>query len=332
MEVNSQNNLAYEPHYDDQDEQKIAKCKREIEKENERVMKSTQRSLTVQEGKQEKLKIYMKSDMGHKMMQKMNDIDLQNNLHFSSKHLEASDHPKNSQLYQQKKKNNNLSSSSNNQSQYSSSINFNLDSKKRLFNQNPKFDKLPIVQESYAKPKEKKKKNLFNEKECNDLAVNSVKSVKMIDKSNSQVKSNAFYSHQKHSQFIKRLMLSIPSKIKTRLDPRFQDIKHRAEEGSRALQIASQCQKNHFIATSQNLQCDNNHVLSKQLKYYQTNTNQDILNSETHHKKASPKKVKRKTDEQRQIVASKAFITNPYDNKHKILKTDDKIYALKGRD
>lgn len=42
--------------------------------------------------------------------------------------------------------------------------------------------------------------------------------------------------------------------------------------------------------------------------------------------------MKKKTDEQRKIVVSKAYLTNPYDNKHKILKTNDNIYALKGRD
>jgi hypothetical protein len=167
--------------------------------------------------------------------------------------------------------------------------------------------------------------------------MNSVKSVKMIEGGNniskSQVRSNAFYSHQKHSVFIKRLILSIPAKIKSKLDPRFKDIKHREDEGHRALQIASQSQKNHFIANSQNIQCDNNQVLQKQLKYYQTNTNQDTVNSQANTKKfLQDKKQKKKTDDQRQIVASKAFITNPYDNKHKILKTDDKIYALKGRD
>jgi hypothetical protein len=47
--------------------------------------------------------------------------------------------------------------------------------------------------------------------------------------------SNAFFSHQKHAQFVNRLIKSIPTKIKVKLDPKFEDIKHKEDEGFRIL-------------------------------------------------------------------------------------------------
>jgi len=128
------------------------------------------------------------------------------------------------------------------------------------------------------------------------------------------------------------------------------DIRLREGECLRTLKLATIAQFDKFESESQNiLCCDDNELLRKKKKFYRELQNSGKLiwgqqyqnknekegtgGSENPNESSSKKKSVRNQSEETEnqkikVIASRTFLHNPHLNKHKLLKTKNKIYVL----